>query len=176
MRLGPTADNNSLSNKSPSGSEGEHQKPMSSSSTSSSPSNRSKKLIPSVSVSVKQNLNEMHCTASRSNSIRSNASSPKSPKHKVPSVECTVKVPSSPKVAQRKLPANTAQNFENDFDDDFMEINDLPLDGTMQRPRCSTMHNDTNDRTKSVASLSLGQSTEFPLELSPVHRSRNVRI
>ncbi|XP_075160684.1 supervillin isoform X3 [Haematobia irritans] len=189
QRPNSSCDNNQSSNKSPISSEGENTKaPMPSSSSScSSPSGRSKKLIPSVSVSMKQNLNEMHCTASRANSMRSNANSPKSPKHSkiTPSVECTVKVPPSPKsprkqqsngqqpsptIATASSPIAPATVLVDDIDDDFMEIHDLPIDGSLLRPRCSTMHNDT----RRSSSSSLAPSNDQPsLELSPVHRSRN---
>ncbi|XP_046807049.1 uncharacterized protein LOC111675850 isoform X4 [Lucilia cuprina] len=163
-----------------SGSEAEHHKM---SSANSSPTHRgNKKLVPSVSVSMKQNLSETHCTASRSNSLRSNANSPKSPKQKSQnsSTECTVKITASPKV--RTKSANTQKSSpshnEDDIDADFMEINDLPVSplgpddegSTATRPRCSTMYTDSD---KSKSSLSNGgQNNEKLLELSPVHKSR----
>ncbi|XP_011290699.1 pneumococcal serine-rich repeat protein isoform X3 [Musca domestica] len=162
----------------PSGSEGEQngrQMP-----NSCSPTNRSKKLVPSMSVSsVKQNLNEMHCTAAtKATSPRSvNTNSPKSPKNKISnsattSVECTVKVPSSPKSSPKQSAMNRQSAPPNlqvdDIDDDFMEIHDLPMDdGPMLRPRCSTMQNEAKEKRRS------GSNNEAPLELSPVHRSRN---
>lgn len=165
----------------PSGSEGEQngrQMP-----NNCSPTNRSKKLVPSMSVSsVKQNLNEMHCTAAtKATSPRSvNTNSPKSPKNKISntattSVECTVKVPSSPKSSLKQSAMNRQSAPPNlqvdDIDDDFMEIHDLPMDdGPMLRPRCSTMQNEAKEKRRS------GSNNEAPLELSPVHRSRNVSM
>ncbi|XP_061394991.1 mucin-2 [Musca vetustissima] len=177
----------------PSGSEGEHnnrQMP-----NSCSPTNRTKKLVPSMSVSaVKQNLNELHCTAAtKSTSPRSNVNSPKSPKNKsttTNSVECTVKVPTSPKSPQKQIttmnkssgaaamPTSPNPLAHDDIDVDFMEIHDLPIEdddddnGPMIRPRCSTMQNDAKEKRRSSSS-SLLTANEPPPELSPVHRSRN---
>ncbi|XP_073836439.1 supervillin isoform X4 [Musca autumnalis] len=188
------------SDKNPSGSESEqNQRQMP---NNCSPTNRSKKLVPSVSVSsVKQNLNEMQCTAatkSNNTSTRSNGSgggsSPKSPKTKTSSnnattsVDCTVKVPSSPKSPQK----HSAMNKQNvasggggmptpptplvdDIDVDFMEIHDLPMEDDippMIRPRCSTMQNDAHEKRRSLSS-SILVNNEAPPELSPVQRSRN---
>ncbi|XP_037819219.1 serine/arginine repetitive matrix protein 2-like isoform X4 [Lucilia sericata] len=163
-----------------SGSEAEHHKM---SSANSSPTHRgNKKLIPSVSVSMKQNLSETHCTASRSNSLRSNANSPKSPKLKSQSssTECTVKITASPKVKTKSASNQKSSPTHNEdyIDADFMEINDLPVSplgpedegSTATRPRCSTMYTDSD---KSKSSLSNGgQNNEKLLELSPVHKSR----
>lgn len=134
---------------------------------------------------MKQNLSETHCTASRSNSLRSNNNSPKSPKPKSPqTTECTVKIVASPKT-KSKLSSSTSSspkscqlNYnEDDLDDDFMEINELPLkdDGSpASRPRCSTMYTEAE---KSKSSLSNGGQSETKLlELTPVHKSRTVSL
>ncbi|TMW51683.1 hypothetical protein DOY81_003229 [Sarcophaga bullata] len=167
-------------NSSGGGSESEHFKITNS--ANSSPTHRAnKKLVPSVSVSMKQNLSETQCTASRSNSLRSNNHSPKSPKLKSPqTTECTVKITASPKSKTKSSsstsnsPKSNQLNYnEDDLDDDFMEINELPLtdDGSpASRPRCSTMYTET-ERSKSLLSNG-GQSEAKLLELSPVHKSR----
>ncbi|KAM7355014.1 supervillin isoform 3-T3 [Cochliomyia hominivorax] len=159
-----------------SGSETEHRKM---SSTTSSPTHRSnKKLIPSMSVSMKQNLSETQCTASRSNSIRSNTNSPKSPKQiktqMNSSTECTVKINASPKVKTKSSQGQkTVQQLDDDdgIDADFLEIHDLPDENgiTVTRPRCSTMYTDSD---KSKSSLSNGGQNDKLLDISPVHKSR----
>lgn len=183
--------------KTPSGSDTEHNKM---SSTNSSPTNRvgisNKKLVPTVSVSMKQNLSETHCTASRSNSIRSNANSPKSPKPRSQTTECTVTITASPKVKQKQqhnnasLTGHKSPNHidgegdgELDLDDDFIEINDLPSNtfddscaGITARPRCSTMYTDSSDKSKSSSLSNGGHSKENFLALSPVHKSRTVSL
>ena len=132
---------------------------------------------------MKQNLSETQCTASRSNSLRSNNHSPKSPKLKSPqTTECTVKITASPKSkiksssSTSSSPKSGQLNYnEDDLDDDFLEINELPLtdDGSpASRPRCSTMYTET-EKSKSLLSNG-GQSETKLLELTPVHKSRTV--
>lgn len=160
-----------------SGSETEQQHKMSS--NNSSPTHRgNKKLIPSVSVSMKQNLSETQCTASRSNSLRSNANSPKSPKNKSAasssSTECTVKITASPKVkAKSANNQKSSQHLDDDIDADFLEIHDLPDENAsaVPRPRCSTMYTDSD---KSKSSLSNGGQNDKLLEVNTVHKSRTV--